>query len=146
MSVTCKSLKIENDSLKNQIKALKGDFQNLEKILRGFETAADKGRHSCINEVEIQKHFEFYGKSYDDLNHFKDDANAELRKLKSRLNAIDEQVETIENSIEESQQYSYKYNLKFKKLVMSILKLTDVVFECLACNLLQISPLKLCFE
>jgi predicted RNase H-like nuclease (RuvC/YqgF family) len=41
MSVTCKSLKIENDSLKDQIKALKGDFQNLEKILRGFETAAD---------------------------------------------------------------------------------------------------------
>lgn len=112
MSVTCKSLKIENDSLKDQIKALKGDFQNLEKILRGFETAADKGRHSCINEVEIQKHFEFYGKSYDDLNHFKDEANAELRKLKSRLNAIDEQVETIANSIEESRQYSYKYNLK----------------------------------
>jgi hypothetical protein len=88
-SVTCKSLKIENDSFKDQIKALKGDFQNLEKILRGFEMAADKGRHSCINEVEIQKYFEFYGKSYDDLNHFKDEANAELRKLKSLLNAID---------------------------------------------------------
>ncbi|CAB3992540.1 Hypothetical predicted protein [Paramuricea clavata] len=74
--------------------------------------AADKGCHSCINKVEIQKHFEFYGKSYDDLNHFKDEANAELRKLKSHLNAIDEQVETIANSIEESRQYSYKYNLK----------------------------------
>ncbi len=91
---------------------MKGDFQNLEKILQGFETAADKACHSRINEVEIRKHFEFYGKSYDDLNHFKDEANDELRKLKSRLNAIDEQVETIANSIQESRQYSYKYNIK----------------------------------
>jgi hypothetical protein len=30
-------------SNQDQIKALKGDLQNLEKILLGFETAADKG-------------------------------------------------------------------------------------------------------
>ena len=54
----------------------------------------------------------FYGKSYDDLNRFKDEATAELKKLKSQLNTIDEQVETIATSIEETRQYSYKYNVK----------------------------------
>lgn len=50
MSITCKSLKIENDSLKDQIKALRGDFQNLEKILRGYETATNKGiDHLTLN-------------------------------------------------------------------------------------------------
>jgi hypothetical protein len=36
-----------------------------------------------------------------------------------------------------------KRSLK-KTFLVSILE--HVVFECLACNLLQISPLKLCFE
>ena len=54
----------------------------------------------------------FYGKSYDDLNRFKDEATAELKKLKSQLNSIDEHVETIATSIEETRQYSYKYNVK----------------------------------
>lgn len=111
MSVTVKSLKKENDCLKEQIQALKGDFQNLETILRRFETASDNGRHTST-EVETQRHLEFYGKSYDDLSRFKDEATVELKKLKPRLNSIDEQVETIANSIEETRRYSYKYNVK----------------------------------
>ena len=42
----------------------------------------------------------------------KDEATAELKKLKSQLNSIDEHVETIATSIEETRQYSYKYNVK----------------------------------
>ena len=69
--------------------------------------------HACQPYCPRFLAMEFYGKSYDDLNRFKDETTAELvKKLKSRLTSIDKEVETIATSIEETRQYSNKYNVK----------------------------------
>ena len=116
MSVTVKSLKKENDSLKNQIEVLTKDFKNLEegltkKFHQQQKSTTGNGREPGM-DTETEKHFDFYSKSYDDLSRFKADAIAQLQQQNSRLNALSVQVEAIASAIEESQRYSYRYNVK----------------------------------
>lgn len=114
MSVTVKSLKKENDSLKLQIEDLTKDFQNLEENLTKKFHQQQKlttSRQPGV-DAETEKHLDFYSKSYDDLNRFKADAIAQLQQHKSRLDALSNQVEAIASAIEESQRYSYRYNVK----------------------------------
>ena len=114
MSVTVKSLKKENDSLKNQIEVLTKDFKNLEegltkKFHQQQKSTTGNGREPAVN-AETEKHLDIYSKSYDDLSRFKADAISQLQQQqKSRLNV---EVEAIASAIEESQRYNYRYNVK----------------------------------
>ena len=69
MSVTVKSLKKENDSLKEQMNALSKDFDLLQSGLQRSEaqTKNGQGRQDGRPNAEIQNNLEFYSKSYDDL-------------------------------------------------------------------------------
>ena len=49
---------------------------------------------------------------HDDLNQFKTEVSAELHIFKSDLNFMADEVESIAVAIEETQQYSYEYNVK----------------------------------
>jgi chaperonin cofactor prefoldin len=117
MSVTVKSLKKENDSLKNQIEVLTKDFKNLEegltkKFHQQQKSTTGNGREPAV-DAETEKHLDFYSKSSDDLSRFKADAISQLQQQqKSRLNALSVQVEAIASAIEESQRYNYRYNVK----------------------------------
>ena len=81
MPATVKSLKKENDQLREQINVLTKEFKNLEQTLRGGEaTTTDDGRQATSTEkppsnlqatsAETQRNLEFYSNSYDDLNRF----------------------------------------------------------------------------
>ena len=113
MSVTVKSLKKENDSLKNHIEVLTKDFQNLEESLtkkfhQQQKPTTGNGRQPGV-DAETEKHLDFYSKTYDDLSRFKADAcNCSIATTKVSV----EQVEAIASAIEESQKYSYHYNVK----------------------------------
>lgn len=112
-NVTCKSLKKENDILKEQIKSLTKDFQKLETTFMQKQENRPIMAADCPRlAVETQNNLEFYSNSYDDLNQFKAEATAELHSLKSRLNSMADQVERIAEAIEEAQRYSYQYNVK----------------------------------
>ena len=102
MSTTVKSLKKENDSLKEQINALTKDFKALEQTLRRQETRiAGNGRQPNSPDAETQSSLEFYSSSYDDLNCFRKEAADELQKLRTRLNDLEGQVEDVANAIDE---------------------------------------------
>lgn len=112
MSVTVKSLKKENDSLKEQINALTGDFQNLEANLRRHETTTDNGRRILQAWMLRLKIILSSTANHDDLNRFKENAIEDLQLLKNRMNALADKVENIATAIEQTQRYSYQYNVK----------------------------------
>ena len=62
MSVTIKSLKKENDSVKEQINALSKDFDRLRSGLQRNEaqTKNGQGRQDGSPNAEIQNNLEFY--------------------------------------------------------------------------------------
>ena len=62
--------------------------------------------------AEIQNNLEFYSKSYDDLTSSQKKSTVELQQFKNRLDILSDKVENISAAIEESQQYSYRYNVK----------------------------------
>ena len=105
MSVTVKSPKKGNDSLREQIKALFTDFKRLEMKLKQGETSTDNGQHDANINEETKKSLEFYSKSYDDLNTFKQESATERR-----LDNLTDKVGSIAKAIEESQQYSNRYS------------------------------------
>ena len=122
MPATVKSLKKENDQLREQINVLTKEFKNLEQTLQGEAMTTDDGRQATSTEkppsnlqatsAETQRNLEFYSNSYDDLNRFRMNAVEELKRLGSRLNDFTAQVEEIANAIKETQRYSYQYNVK----------------------------------
>ena len=104
-----------NESLKEQIAALKQNFVDLQRSLQRNQLPADSnGAHSTPSSLdpETSTPLQFYSQSYDDLNQFRLNANLEIDKLWSRLNLLASQVEKIAVTIEEIQRYSYQCNIK----------------------------------
>ena len=70
-NVTVSSLKKENDSLKDEITALKRNLEELQQsIKRQDPQVTSNGREQLthlITDAESLSTLEFYGKSYDDL-------------------------------------------------------------------------------
>ena len=109
------NLQKENESLKEQIAALKQNFVDLQRSLQRNQLPADSnGANSTPSSLdpETSTSLQFYSQSYDDLNQFRLNANLEIEKLWSRLNLLASQVEKIAITIEEIQRYSYQYNIK----------------------------------
>ena len=78
------SLQKENESLKEQIAALKQNFMDLQKLLQCNELPiASNGAHSTPSSLdpETSTCLQFYTQSYDDLNQFRLNANKEIEKL-----------------------------------------------------------------
>ena len=89
-NVTVSSLKKENDSLKDEIGALKRNLEELQQsIKRQDPKASSNGGEQptrAITEAESLNTLEFYGKSYDDLR--AESANS-LKQLWSRLKPLE---------------------------------------------------------
>jgi prefoldin subunit 5 len=97
MSVTIKSLKKENDSVKEQINALSKDFDRLRSGLQRNEaqTKNGQGRQDRSPNAEIQNNLEFYSKSNDDLTSSQKKSTVELQQFKNRLDILSDKVENI---------------------------------------------------
>ena len=112
-NVSVSSLKRENDSLKDEIAALKRNLEELQQsIKRQDPQASNNGGEQptrLITDAESLSTLEFYGKSYDDLR--AESANS-LKQLWSRLSLLSSRVEQIGDSIEQLQRYSFQYNIK----------------------------------
>jgi prefoldin subunit 5 len=98
---TIKSLRKQNDDLKNEIDTLQDEFRKFE------DSVASKG-----NSHDAQKCLDYLGNEYDDLKRFSKTAKQQISRLESRLAEIADKVELVSNSIDEAQEYSYSYNVK----------------------------------
>ena len=78
------------------------DFERFETKLKRRGASTDSGQHDPRLNAEAQNTFEFYSKSYDDPNTFKQESTIELRQLKQRLDILTDKVENIATAIEES--------------------------------------------
>ena len=111
--MTVSSLKKENDSLKDEITALKRNLEELHQSNKRQDpqVTSNGGEQPTrlITDAESLGTLEFYGKSYDDLR--AESVNS-LKKLWSRLNLLSSRVEKIGDSIEQLQRYSFQYNIK----------------------------------
>ena len=120
-NVSVASLKRENDSLKDEIVALKQNLEELQQSIKrqdpqasnnGGEQATSNGGEQptrLITDAETLSTLEFYGKSYDELR--AESANS-LKQLWSRLNLLSSRVEQIGDSVEQLLRYSFQYNIK----------------------------------
>ena len=88
-NVTVNSLKKENDSLKDEITALKRNLEELHQSIkrRDPQVTSNGGKQPTrlITDAESLSTLEFYGKSYDDLR--AESVNG-LKQLWSRLNLL----------------------------------------------------------
>ena len=120
-NVSLNSLTKENDSLKDEIAALKRNLEELQQSIKwqdpqasnnGGEQASNNGGEQptrLITDAESLSTLEFYWKSYDDLR--AQSANS-LKQLWSLLNLLSSRVEQVGHSIEQLQRYSFQYNIK----------------------------------
>ena len=112
-NVTVRSLKKENDSLKDEITALKRNLEELhQSIKRQYPHVTSNGGEQPIRlltDAESLSTLEFYGKSYDDL---RAESVNNLKQLWSRLNLLSSRVEKIGDLIEQLQRYSFQYHIK----------------------------------
>ena len=120
-NVSVASLKRENDSLKDEIAALKQNLEELQQSIKrqdsqasnnGGEQASNNGGEQptrLITDAETLSTLEFYGKSYDELR--AESANS-LKQLWSCLNLLSSRVEQIADSVEQLLRYSFQYNIK----------------------------------
>ena len=109
-NVSVASLKRENDSLKDEIAALKQNLEELQQSIKrqdpqasnnGGEQATSNGGEQptrLITDDETLSTLEFYGKSYDELR--AESVNS-LKQLWSRLNLLSSRVELIGDSVEQ---------------------------------------------
>ena len=120
-NVSVPSLKRENDSLKDEIVALKQNLEELQQSIKrqdpqssnnGDEQDSSNGGEQptrLITDAETLSTLESYGKSYDELR--AESANS-LKQLWSRLNSLSSRVEQIGDSVEQLLRYSFQYNIK----------------------------------
>ena len=111
--MTVSSLKKENDSLTNEITALKQNLEELQQSIKRQDpqvtsNGGEQPTH-LITNTESLNTLEFYGKSYDDLR--AESVNS-LKELWSCLNLLSSRVGKIGDSIEQLQRYSFQYNIK----------------------------------
>jgi predicted nucleic acid-binding Zn-ribbon protein len=108
---TIKSLRKQNDDLKNEIDTLRDKFRKFEHSVASKGNSHDAQKCQTPS-VETQKSLDYLGNEYDDLNRFSETAKQQILRLESRLAEIADKVELVSNSIDEAQEYSYSYNVK----------------------------------
>ena len=112
-NVTVRFLKKENDSLKDEITALKQNLEELQQSIKRQDpqVTSNGGEQPTrlITDADSLSTLEFYGKLYDDLR--AESVNS-LKQLWSRLNLLSSRVGKIGDSIEQLQRYSFQYNIK----------------------------------
>ena len=95
-NVTVRFLKKENDSLKDEITALKQNLEELQQSIKRQDpqVTGNGGEQSTrlITDADSLSTLEFYGKSYDDLR--AESVNS-LKQLWSRLNLLSSRVGKI---------------------------------------------------
>ena len=64
---------------------------------------AEEGTHSL----------QFLSKEYDDLQSFRESTKDDLKRLSARLVLVESKVDAISNAIDEIEDYSYQFNVKF---------------------------------
>ena len=112
-NVTVRFLKKENDSLKDEITALKQNLEELQQSIKRQDpqvtsNGGEQPTH-LITDADSLSTLEFYGKLYDDLR--AESVNS-LKQLWSRLNLLSSRVGKIGDWIEQLQRYSFQYNTK----------------------------------
>ena len=104
--MTVSSLKKENDSLKDEITALKRNLEELQQSIKRQDpqVTSNGGQQPThlITDAESLSTLEFYGKSYNDL--WAESVNS-LKHLWSRLNLMSSRVGKIGDLIEQLQRY-----------------------------------------
>lgn len=112
-NVTIKSLQKENNTLKGEIAALRKNFDSLQQFVKTSEVqGANNGGHTCPVDTETSTHLEFYGKSYDSLIKFQEEARTKLSLLWSRLDELAAKVDEMSSTLDQFLRYSYQYNIK----------------------------------
>ena len=95
-NVTVRFLKKENDSLKDEITALKQNLEELQQSIKRQDpqVTSNGGEQPTrlITDADFLSTLEFYGKLYDDLR--AESVNS-LKQLWSRLNLLSSQVGKI---------------------------------------------------
>ena len=108
------SLQKENQALRSEIAELKESLQKVSKDLSS-KTKSQNGRQTDKKELSPDRanSVEFMSSKYDELYSFKKEANkhADSRSY-CKVNKISEKCERIAKFIEESEAYSYQYNIK----------------------------------
>lgn len=111
MPETIKSLKKENDGLKQQLEELRKEFKHFQQST--ITKISENGGHSASSpDPEMVKSLEFFSDRYDDLHGFRELAIKQIQHLTKRLDTIENQVDRISTAIDEVQQYNYQYNVK----------------------------------
>ena len=112
-NVTIKSLQKQNNTLKDEIAALRKNFDSFQQFVKTSEVqGANNGGHSCSVDAETSTHLEFYGKSYDSLNKFQEEARRKLSLLWSRLDELATKVDEMSSTLDQLLRYSYQCNIK----------------------------------
>ena len=107
------SLQKENQALRSEIAELKESLQKVSKDLSS-KTKSQNGRQTDKKELSPDRanSVEFMSSKYDELYSFKKEANKQIQDLTAKVNKISEKCERIAKFIEESEAYSYQYNIK----------------------------------
>ena len=87
-TVTCKSLKKQNDSLKSQLNLLRGEFKTFQKdTMVQLEKVpnADMRTSSPSPDAETAKSLDFLSNEYDDFSHFRSTAEKQFNHLNKCL-------------------------------------------------------------
>ena len=105
-------LRKENQSLRNEIADLKEKMQKISENLSTMEE--QHGRRSVEREMSPGRvhAVEFVSQQYDVLTKFKEEAERKIQELAARVDEISTLCDRITNSIEASEAYSYRFNLK----------------------------------
>ena len=105
---TIKSLKKENDDLKAQTESIMEELKKAKDLVNSKE-----GDHICsTSNKETLKSVEYLSKEYDDQKRFTQAVKQQISRLETRVTEIAVKLDSLSNSIDEVQQYSYQYNIK----------------------------------
>ena len=118
MPDTLKSLKIENDELKNQVIGMKADLKNFqESIQKKLQDMSSKmAATSLPTNNEMVESLEFLSGAYHDLRPFHAFADKEFKRLNKHLDDLYTRSNEIGSAVDEMQKYSYQHNLKILEL------------------------------
>ena len=115
MPDTLKSLKKENDELKNQVIGLKADLKNFQELIqKKLQDMPSKTAATSLptNNEMVESLIEFLSEAYDDLRPFHAFADKEFKRINKRLDDLYSRSNEIGTAVDEMQKYSYQYNLK----------------------------------
>ena len=105
---TIKSLKKENDDLKAQTESIMEELKKVKDLVNSKE-----GDHICLtSNKETLKSVEYLSKEYDDQKRFTQAVKQQISRLETCVTEIAVKLDSLSNSIDEVQQYSYQYNIK----------------------------------